>query len=560
MTPARRTSRAVPPTRRKQWSRFRIGLIALVVLAVPIYLSFAKDIPFTKGYRVTAVFESSNNLRPGSPVRIAGVNVGKVKEVGRYEDTNLSQVTMEIDEAGLPIHKDATLKIRPRIFLEGNFFVDLRPGTPGAEEVPDGGVIGVTQTSTPVQLDQLLTALQSDSREDLQNVLREYGAALNAKPTAEQNAELPPSAQGLTGAQALNKASVDGSVALRNATIVNDAIIGSQPGDLRRTIANIARLSRTLESREGQLQDLIVNFNATAGAFANQSGALSQTIGLLGPTLATARRAFASLDAALPSTRAWAKEMLPGVRETPATIDAAFPWIAQTSELLGPDELQGLMAELTPATRDLARLTDASISLLPELDKFSQCFSKVILPTGDIGLDDGALSTRRADGSIVESYKEFWYGLVGLTSAGQGFDGNGAFLKATAAGGEWQVKAGRSWKAPGDRTLVGATTERPLGTRPLYSNREPVIRTDVPCHRNELPDLNGPQAGPGAPPQSQAVPTPPPYPRKPLTGATATPAPTAPAVNASETEETPDSSLGARLLSRINPLANGGGR
>ena len=32
---------------------------------------------------------------------------------------------MEIDDKGLPIHKDATLKIRPRIFLEGNFFVDL---------------------------------------------------------------------------------------------------------------------------------------------------------------------------------------------------------------------------------------------------------------------------------------------------------------------------------------------------------------------------------------------------------------------------------------------------
>ena len=41
---------------------------------------------------------------------------------------------MEIEDKGLPIHKDATLKIRPRIFLEGNFFVDLSPARRGADD------------------------------------------------------------------------------------------------------------------------------------------------------------------------------------------------------------------------------------------------------------------------------------------------------------------------------------------------------------------------------------------------------------------------------------------
>ena len=68
---------------------------------------------------------------------------------------------MEINDDGLPIHEDATAKIRPRIFLEGNFFVDLQPGTPRARRSPDGDTIKVTQTATPVQLDQVLTALQS---------------------------------------------------------------------------------------------------------------------------------------------------------------------------------------------------------------------------------------------------------------------------------------------------------------------------------------------------------------------------------------------------------------
>ena len=89
---------------------------------------------------------------------------------------------MEINDAALPLHEDATAKIRPRIFLEGNFFVDLKPGTPGAPELDDGDTIKITQTATPVQLDEVLTSLQSDSREDLKDAARRarHGAQLQA--------------------------------------------------------------------------------------------------------------------------------------------------------------------------------------------------------------------------------------------------------------------------------------------------------------------------------------------------------------------------------------------
>ena len=42
------------------------------------FLGFTKDIPFTTPFTVKATFASANSIRPGSPVRIAGVNVGKV--------------------------------------------------------------------------------------------------------------------------------------------------------------------------------------------------------------------------------------------------------------------------------------------------------------------------------------------------------------------------------------------------------------------------------------------------------------------------------------------------
>jgi virulence factor Mce-like protein len=319
-----------------------VGLIAIALIAVGTFLGFTKDIPFTRGFEVKAVFESANSIRPNSPVRIAGVNVGKVKRVEAQDGTNAAIVTMEINEDGLPIHKDATAKIRPRIFLEGNFFVDLRPGTPSAPAVDDGYTLRVTQTATPVQLDQVLTALQQDTREDLKDVLDGLGTALNAEPEPEEERGVHPSTRGETGAESLNDAAEDAAPALRSTSQVNEALLGSQPdADLTRLIRGVSRATEGLSRNEGQLKDLITNFNTTMASLASERVALRTSIRELAPTLRAADGALDSLNAAFPPTRAFAREILPGVRETPATIDASFPWIAQTRRLVSQEELGG---------------------------------------------------------------------------------------------------------------------------------------------------------------------------------------------------------------------------
>ena len=143
-----------------------VGVVVLVVVCIGVFFGFAKHVPFTHGFRVKAVFESSNSIRKNSPVRIAGVNVGKVVKIEGKPGSNAAVVTMDVTKKGLPIHKDATFKIRPRIFLEGNFFVDVTPGTPSAPTIDDGDTIPITQTATPVQLDQVLSAFQSDTRDE----------------------------------------------------------------------------------------------------------------------------------------------------------------------------------------------------------------------------------------------------------------------------------------------------------------------------------------------------------------------------------------------------------
>ena len=160
-------------------SPFKAGVIAVVLIALCTYFAFTKHNPFAGPYELHAVFDNANRLAQRSPVRIAGVDVGKVVKVEPLSDgSGLARVTMHIKDEGLPIKRDARLKIRHRLFLEGNYFVDLQPGRPESPELADGGTVPAGQTASPVQFGQVLTTLQSETREDLRTFLREYSTAL----------------------------------------------------------------------------------------------------------------------------------------------------------------------------------------------------------------------------------------------------------------------------------------------------------------------------------------------------------------------------------------------
>jgi virulence factor Mce-like protein len=471
--------------RRRQRDPFVIGLVALAVLLPLLYLGFAKDLPFSRGFRIAAVFDSASSLRQGSPVRIAGVNVGEVVRV-EPQSTTAARVVMEIEEQGQPVHADATAKIRPRIFLEGNFFVDLRPGTPGAPELEDGDTLRISQTATPVQLDEVLTSLQSDTRQDLKDVLDAIASAWNRRPSAADDRAADRSARDQSAAASFNDAYDDLGSAERSTARVNQALLGTEPErDLGRLLRGGARAAAGLARFEGQLRDLISNFNTTAGALAGEQIALQAAVRELAPALEQANRALAALDEAFPPTRAWAREILPGIRQLDATIRAARPWIRQARGLLAEGELRGVARDLSPVGRDLAKLTDEALTLLPQARAAARCARDVVLPTGDVVLRDEFTTGE-------ENYKEFFYALVGLAGEGQNFDGNGQYVRFQTGGGDDVIRLGQS--SIGGPPQFGALPVTQLGTRPRLPRRKPPFTTAERCARQPLPDLNGPAA------------------------------------------------------------------
>jgi phospholipid/cholesterol/gamma-HCH transport system substrate-binding protein len=467
---------------------FQAGVIALVLIAGLAYLGFSKDIPFTRPFQLEAVFENAPPIPSGTAVRIAGVDVGKVSEVESLGgDSPGVRVVMKLEDAALPIHRNAEIKARPRIFLEGNMFLDLKPGTPDAGEVEDGDTLPVSQTAAPVQLDQVLGTLRSDTRKDLQSLLAGYGEALNGQPRPGEDDDQDPDTAGETGAQALNDSLEYAAASLRGGALVGDATLGTELHDLSKLVAGQQRVTGALASRETALQDLISNFNTTMAALAAEEAGLRATVRELPRVLEAARSTFDGLNRAFPSTRAWALEMIPGVRETPDTIDAAFPWIRQTRALLSPRELQGLVDDLRPAVDDFAAFTDGQIDLLPAIDDFNRCQYEVVLPSGETVIEDGNLSTG------ILNYQEFFQGLAGIAGAGQNFTGNGFYTRYQPGGGAYPVQTGPVGNL-GRR--FGNATAPPLGTRPARGPKPPY-RRGAECHRQPVPNLNSARIGGG---------------------------------------------------------------
>jgi hypothetical protein len=481
----RRDELSVVEMQRYNPLRFGIGLIAILVIA--LFFAFTKHIPFKHGYRLKAMFATAVDIHPQSPVRIAGINVGTVSSISREGDTGL--VSMEIESSGLPIHADATLKIRPRLFLEGNYFVELQPGSPTAKTLSSGATLPITQTADPVQLDQVLDALNTDTRANLQNFLQGYGDALTRKPTAAENAEQDPDVSGLNAAQALNKSYHRGPSALRSSAIDTQAVTGTEEHDISKLIASVGTVAAALNVHEQDLGELIVNFNTFFHSLAAQAPSLTATVAVLPGALTSLEQGFSSLAAALPPTRTFALDIIPGVRQTPATISTGLPWIEQVKASLAPSELGGVAKGLVAATPALARLFTEQVPFQQQTNLFSQCLTKVFYPAANAKLQDGPNT------SGVEAFREFWYSTAGLASLGQSFDGNGVMGRFLVGGGGPTFRSapvGIEGSSAKGLSLIARSPLTPEGTSPAFPAEEPPYKPLVPCYTQAVPNFNGP--------------------------------------------------------------------
>jgi phospholipid/cholesterol/gamma-HCH transport system substrate-binding protein len=472
-------------------STFAAGLLGIAVIGIACYFVFGGSPPWSgTPFQLKAVFTSETELHIPSPVRVAGVDVGEVTSVKHIAGSSQAGlVTMSINPNGLPIHADATVKIRPRIFLEGNFYVDLQPGTPSAPDLGSGATLPAGSTSGPVQLDRVLSSLNSNSRTNLETLLRGLGSSLDGRPTAAQDASQDPIVRGLTGGQALNVSLKYSADAFKASAMVNQALLGVAPDDLSGAVRGNAEVFRALAASGDQLASFVTTFNATMAALAARQQDLSETISLLPPFLERTQSSDTALDASFGPTKAFARALTPGIGQLGPTIDAGLPWLAQASALMSPQELGGLVRYLTPAIQNTGATIAPTEALIKQADLLARCFDHNVVPTGNEEIADPPVGT----GQPV--YRELFQSAVGLASAAQNFDGNGRYIRANAGGGDQRVTTP---SLPGGGPAYGNAVLPTLGTRPAFAGSPPPIRRDVACYTNAPPALNRVATGPGS--------------------------------------------------------------
>jgi phospholipid/cholesterol/gamma-HCH transport system substrate-binding protein len=309
-------------------------VVILAAVAVAAWLLFAGD----SGYKVTAEFVNAGQLVKGNEVRIAGNTVGSVDEID-VSQSGTAEVSFTVDEDFAPLRQGTTAIIK-QTSLSGiaNRYVDLHLGPDGREEIEDGGRIGPDQTETAVELDQVFSLFDEDTRGSLQDFIKGQADTLRGRGRELRE-----------GIHYLNPALSTGSRLFEELT-EDEAL-------LEEFLVDSAALVNTLASRRDDLTGVVSNLNATFGALGGQQDALAESIERLPPFMRRANTTFVNLRSALD--------------EVDPLVDAAKPAVRRLGPFL--DQARLFARDGEPTFRDLSRTirrSGRSNDLIELIDSF----------------------------------------------------------------------------------------------------------------------------------------------------------------------------------------------
>ena len=126
-----------------------VGVFMIVGILCLGYLSIKLgkvEVMGRRGYQVYAIFNDTGGLRNGSPVVIAGVDVGLVESIGLQDYE--ARVVLDINP-DLKIHEDAIVSIKTRGLI-GEKYVQISAGA-ADELIKPGGRIRQTESAVDIE-------------------------------------------------------------------------------------------------------------------------------------------------------------------------------------------------------------------------------------------------------------------------------------------------------------------------------------------------------------------------------------------------------------------------
>jgi len=382
---------------RKQAPTFGRVLVLLVFtlscvgILMYLWLAFGGPLPFaSQGYRITIPLRESGQLGTEADVRISGVQVGKVKELEFDKERGVTDAVVELHAGHTPLPDDVRAIVRQKTLL-GETYIEISPGTPGGDTIPEGGTLKPGTVAESVELDEIFRALDARTRKDFASWMvrqsqsvdgrgRDLSDALgNLAPTAEDTTDLL-------------------------------AVLNAQDAATRRLVVNTGTVFDAVAERQGALRGLVEDANRVFAATARRDAQLEEVLRIL-PTFETEARvtlralAEFALDAdplvtqlrpaaaeLAPTLRA-AQRVAPDVRDLFESLgplfDASRAGLPAISALLG--DVKPLLGQLDPWLRPV---NPALVLLGRYKNEVNAFFANVVAASQAVNVPDGDTEQR----------------------------------------------------------------------------------------------------------------------------------------------------------------------
>jgi len=361
---------------------FALSCFALLLF---LWVTFGGSVPFKpKSYRVSADFDEAITLQKEADVRIGGVSVGKVNALELPPDANATRVVMEIEPEYAPISSDANATLRQKTLL-GETYVELTSGTQfddngnpvddpatpddettdvstlsgddAAEPLPEDGHLDSSNVVDQVQIDEIFSALDEETRQAFQLWMKNSGIAINGRGLDLNDAF-----------GNLGPFSEDASDVL--------ATLRRQEDALRGVVRNTGTVFEALTARDQELSGAIVGTNRTFRALASRDKELAETFEIFPTFNNEARLLLERLELFARNAGPLFRDLKPVARDISPTLRDLRRLAPNARRLF--KNLNPLITASKTGLPALARFLDALRPTLIRLDPFLANFNPIV--------------------------------------------------------------------------------------------------------------------------------------------------------------------------------------
>ena len=340
-----------------------VAILGLIVISIGIggYILSNQRLRFPviedKPFVLKAEFSNARGVLPGQgqTVRVAGMRIG---DIGKVElEEGVAVVKMELEqEFKTLVHRDATALLRPRTGLK-DMFIELDPGSDDEPVMRENERITAQNTAPDINADEVLEALDSDTRAYLRLLINGVGKGLD-----KRGGDLR---QVFRRLEPLH----------RDLARINSAVTERRK-NLSRLIHNYGSTITTLGKRDKELTTLVSSSNRVFGALGREDRNISQAVSQLPDTLRTVESALLKVDE-LGATAGPAFEALrPAVRQIDKANDEILPFTREAEPVLREKvrpfvrSARPYVSNLRPAARRLAKAAPDLRESFYELNRF----------------------------------------------------------------------------------------------------------------------------------------------------------------------------------------------